>query len=532
MQKLKDNLSGLLLFAIGIGWGHLWTMEILSCPEWWFIGINALLIGTGISLTRFMPESWRQTGPALLFCIVLLLDPSEIRSVILPLTFGLWYGGNLQMIRNWRISRNFCGGLMIGGILAGVFAANDLFAPALTVMMLLYGGLQHSWFCTLEMLLLSAFYMYCFTPAPQQSNSHWIDTGTVISAFGLVPDDENAPDRYPKIVFVGGNTDDHLRCANELNMVCDLLFLPELPGTVPPGSDVVIVCGMSENNRSMASLYRALRRNGVLVIPREYCHLLPQLQWHILPGSEGNFAVTSPGRELTLDPAAMDAQLTRHFRKAPQAAPVEGGLTGMLIDFRDEVITPDQPERKNFFSLLKYALGALCLLAIIRILHTKKQQGNTETFRILLNCTGYTMLVALLIPVTLLNMPSLFTANSLVTPAINSLIIISAVMWIYRRPVKHDRRNRYIGLLSLLGLIGAWFGNWIAALISLVSGGFFFAGLDGDLYSKRDCESEPVRFLGFAAGAFLVSMIQQTQWSIPLLFIAAASMRLWTWFRN
>ena len=22
MQKLKDNLSGLLLFAIGIGWGH------------------------------------------------------------------------------------------------------------------------------------------------------------------------------------------------------------------------------------------------------------------------------------------------------------------------------------------------------------------------------------------------------------------------------------------------------------------------------------------------------------------------------
>ncbi len=531
MQKFKEKLSGLLLFAIGIGWGYVWTIEILSCPEWWFIGINALLIGAGISLTRFMPDRWRQTGPALLFCVVLLLATSELRSVILPVVFGLWYGGNRQMIQDWRISRNFCGGLVIGGFLAGIFAVNELFAPVLTVLMLVYAGLQNSWFTVLEMLLLSAFYLWCFTPAPPRNNDNWIDTGTVISAFGLVPHDENDPERFPKIVFVGGSSDDHLRCSRELDPACDLLFLPELPGAVPPGSDVIIVCGLPDSNSSVSSLSRALRRNGVLVMPRQYCHLLPALQWHILPGSDGNFAVASPDRELHLDPVTMDSQLAAHFLKAPEAAPMQGGLSGMLIDFEDELLTVKRPVSKNFFSFLKYAIGALCLLAIIRFWRTGRNK-NTETFRILLNCAGYTMLAALLIPITLLNMPALLTANSLVTPAINSLIIAGAVMWIFRRPVKHDFRNRYIGFISLVALAGAWLNNWILALVSLFTGGFAFAGLDGDLYDQRDHESEPVRFLGFAAGAFLVSIIQLTPWNITVLFITVALMRLWTWFRN
>jgi hypothetical protein len=259
--------------------------------------------------------------------------------------------------------------------------------------------------------------------------------------------------------------------------------------------------------------------------------LLPALRWHILPGSDGNFAVASPDRDLRLDPLSMDSQLALHFQKAPEAAPMQGGLSGMLIDFEDELLTVKQPENKNFFDFLKYALGALCLLIIIRILQTG-QHKNTETFRILLNCAGYTMLAALLIPVAMLNMPALLTAHTLVTPAINSLIIAGAVMWIFRRPVKHDFRNRYIGLISLIALAGAWLNNWILALVALFTGGFAFAGLDGDLYNQRDCSTEPVRFLGFAAGAFLVSVIQLTPWNIPALFITVALMRLWTWFRN
>lgn len=531
MQKFKEKFSDLLLFAIGTGWGYLWTMEILACPEWWFIGLTALLTGAGISLTRFMPGAWRQVGPALCFCVILLLEPSELRSVLLPLMFGLWYGGNQNIISNWRISRIFCGGLVIGGILTGIFPEKDLFcAPALTVLMLIYGGLHFSWFTVLEMALISTFYLWCFTRDLPQNHRRWIDTGTVMSAFGLIAADEKSPEKLPKIVFVGGNSEDHLRCARELSMVSDLLFLPELPGSVPPGADMIIVCGLPDNVSGVSSLYRSLHHRGILVMPRQYCQQLPQLQWHILPGSDGDFAAASPAGNLNLDPELMDRQINGHFRKVPDRAPVRGALSGILIDFKDQTLEIRPPESKNLFHIVLYGLAAFLTLVLMWL--SRARSHSPETAGILLNCAGYTILCALLIPAALLAMPTLLNANSIITPAINSLIIISAVMWIFRRPVRHDRQTRHAGLISLLALGASWFGYWIAALISLVCGGFAFAGLDGDFCSDRDAESEPVRFLGFAAGAFAVSIIQQTPWSFPALFITAAAMRLWTWLRN
>lgn len=522
---IKKHFCGVILFALGIFWGDLWITELLSCPEWWFFAVNALLTGAGIWVIRFLPEDWRPTTAALLAGAVLLLDPSDLRSILLPLIFGCWYGSCEDLACSWRISRTFCGGLVIGAVFAGIFIIPHLTA-ILAVLILIYAGVLTSWLRSLELTAFAAFYLHCALQIPPAvTPPERIDTGTVIAAFALVPEKSEDPEP-PKIVFVGGNKADHAECERELILAGKMYIMPELPGTVPPESSLIVVAGLPDTgDNGVAALRRALTPGGVLVMPAGFCNQLPGESWHILPGSDGKYAAASPGRKLQLDPEKMDEQLERHFRNVKNNAPLPGALAGMLTGFTGKELSFVQPVRKD---LLRHLFsGAAALIILLAIWIIRAQRPGTENFRIMLNCAGYTMLTALTIPVIFADLPA-FTG-------FNTLVSAFALMWFFRRPVTENNSKRAIwfaGFLSLICLIGVWFNWWIAALLSLFAGGYSFAALDGELCGKRDREVEPIRFLGIAVGAFLAMWLQKTPIPYPVFFLTAAAMRFWSWFRS
>ncbi len=526
MQKFKEIFTGILLFAIGIGWGNRWTTEILSCPEWWFIGELALLTGCGIALIRFLHGSWRMTLPPLLLMLTLPLPNGDLQSVLIPVLFGMWYFSEETLSSQWRVSRTFCGGLLIGGVIAGVFPQLPWIMPAVAVLSLLLAGIRISTLFFWEMVLLSEVVIFIACPfSPPEAPPEKIEPGTVLCAYSLVPEKAEGIRRH-RVIFVGGEERYIFSSANELYPICYLSFIPELPGAVPEKSDLIIVSSLPETgDNGAAALLRALRPGGVLVLPRTLVHILPQLSWHILPGSAGNYAAASPERELDTNPEKMDRQLMAHFRNAPNHAPAGGVLSGLLIDFKSQQLPLIIPEVKKDFlrHLIPVVIaGWILIISAFRNVCQKRM----EKFRIVLNCAGYTMLAALTVPMIFSGLPAV--------PSLRTLVCAVALMWFFRRPYARKKNHIWFaGLLSLIALAAVWSGSWIFAAAALVFGGYTFAVLDGELCWKDEpFTAEPLRFLAVALGAYAAYWMQRKNLPPYMLFSAVALMRFWSWFRS
>ena len=524
MLKLRQKFNSLLLFLLGIAWGSWLVTELLSCPEWWFIGEVILLIGSGICLVRYLPGLWRIMSPGILLLPVLLLPKGDLQSILMLFLFGMWYGSDDELSIQWSISRVFCSGLLIGGVLAGIFTPMPWLIPSLAILTLLITGIRAEgsfW----EMVLLTAIFTCLYFPEPvKPAQELKLEPGTVISAFSLVPDDQNDPKRLPLISFVGGKGKDLHQTATELYPVSDMVFLPELPGTVPQKSDLVVVYRLPDTgDGGSASLVRTLRPGGVLMMPREYCNSLPELTWYTLPGSNERYAAASPGRDLKVDRFAMDRQLEKHFRMSPETAPSPGILSGMLIDFRSsEIKYPAKPGKEFFRHVFPAAAALLCLLLLTVAGIRKKQMENT---RIVVNCAGYTLLAASTIPLIFSGLPTV--------ACLRTLVAILAVMWFFRRPYPRDAKyTRFAGLLSLLALGLFWRGDWYLAVTALFFGGYAFAVLDEELCRKNNFAVAPLRFLGAALGIYAVYLMQKYNLPPYILPVSALLLRFWSWFRN
>ncbi len=540
MRKIKDKIAALLLFAIAIIWGNIWTTEFLSCPEWWFAGVNALLFGVGIYIADMLPGQWRTAISGWLLAIVSLIGLPVLSSALLPFAAGVWYGSNAKLYRSWQISRTFCAGLLIGGIFAGIINIPQILPVLLALLVMLQSGLQGTWLHFCEMVLLACFYLWG-QPAehPELPPPEKFDPGTVITAFAMVqkaPGDSAAP----RVVFVGGNGESLYNTGHVLSPAAEMVFLPELPGTVTPGSDLIVVSRLPEiGTGGAASLARSLAPGGVLVMPLEYCRELPAESWYILPGSEGRYAAMTPGGEVELDPDKLDANFVRRYPQQMENAPLGGALAGMLVDYEAHKLTFSIPAGKSFFRFLYYAMGAGGFLLIIWLLRLKK--GGRDNLRILLNCAGFILLTAFLMPIGLSGLP--------VIPAVTALLLIISLIWIFRRPVRwsssaapaaapgkliphRNFRLVFSGLVSLLALFFSFGSSWIAAVAALISGGYFFAELDAELCSKRDISTEPVRFLGFALGAFAANYMQNTGVPFWGFFLTVVLLRGWSFFRS
>ncbi|MBE6358285.1 MAG: hypothetical protein E7057_03440 [Lentisphaerae bacterium] len=522
MLKLKEKILGLLLFALGIAWGNFLLSEILSCPEWRFIGFGALMIGTGLYLHRFIPVSWQCAAPGLLLALIQFLPPSELRTLLMLPVFGIWYGSNPLLMRQWQISRIFCGGLLFGGTLAGIYTIpENVFI--LILLTLIHGGLNYTAKSAKEMILLAAVLLAIYPFPPSESRDVFmIDTGTVICGFSLVPE-KTGDDEFPKIIFFGGRSEDHLNTFKVLNEAADIHFLPLLPGVVPACSSLIVVSEIPRSgSNGISALIHALDKDGVLIMPVSYCHLAPQYSWHILPGSDGEFAAMSPGRKLDTDPEKMDAQFIRHFKDPMLNAPKAGALTGLLVDFEGREINVPAVQENMIFYHLFYGLAALIILSGIWFFHVRRPEP--ENFRIILNCAGFTLLFALMLPRALSGLPPV----SLVT----SLMISITMIWIFRRPYKRKNTALAAGMMALAALLASFFfGGTIFAAAALLFGGYHFSALDGELCGERDTGTEQIRFLGIAAGAFAAYMMQKYLPGIAF-FITVAAMRCWSWFRN
>lgn len=522
MLKIRDILSGILLMILGILWGHLWVTEFLACPEWWYIGVNALLFGAGFYAAKYLPVSYRLTVPGLLLVLLSALDKSDLHSILMPLIFGIWYSSDESLIRQWRISRIFCGGLMIGGVLAGTWHFDMICQVSLFCACLLYGGLQISFRRMAEYTLLAAMLCSFFSFRTEtQEKSPEFDPGTIISGFSLI----EAQKRDLDIVFLGGNMHSIDHASRIIMPAGRTIAVSNLPGTVPQ-CDMIVVSTLPESgNGGVKALLRSLNPGGILIMPENLCFMLPELEWHTLPGSDGKYAAAAPGRNLELDPDKMDNNLNLLFSAYPDHAPLHGALAGLLVDFKPGKFTYPPPVRKNFLNHLIPAAAALILLALIWLARTKNP--SSENGRIMINCAGYTMMAAL----TINNIFSGIAGH----PALRSLIMAVAIMWIFRRPVDTNLKNNYThfaGMLACAALLAAWNGSWVFSITALVFGGFAFASLDGELCGKRDENTEPVRFLGIAAGAFISGWLLYSGLSPLIIFAAAAALRFWSWFRS
>ena len=512
-----------MLFLLSTAWGNWWTTEILSCPEWWFIGEITLLTGCGICIGRKLNGSWKTFFPALFLLPVLLIPAGNLQSVLVPLFFGLWYGSNETIATQWRLSRIFCGGLLLGGLLAGVIMPMPALAPAIAILSLLIAGLNISASLFCETILISTMIVFLIFPEKKvPKKPEKLDPGTVLCALSLVPERENPPAR-PVISFVGDEEKELFNHARELFAISNMVFLPDMPGTLPRKSDLIVIRSLPETgDNGCAAIIRSLRHNGVILLPVKHCTLFPKLSWHILPGSNEKYAAASPGRILNTDPIAMDNGLTGHFRKAPDQAPLAGVLSGMLLDFKSRKVILSAPEKKDFFSHL-FLISAAAIYLLIEVFFRNRKE-KTEKFRIFLNAAGYTVMAAVTVPVIFAGLPTMAVLRALVTAM--------AVMWFFRRP--YPRNKNFIwfaGLLALVSLGISWTGNWIFAAAALVFGGYTLAVLDGELCSKNTCGT-PLRFLAAAAGAFAIFWMQQQNLPSYILFTAAAIMRGWSWLRN
>ena len=523
MLNIKDKFTGLMLFLLGTAWGNWWTTDILSCPEWWFIGEIALLTGSGVCLIRKLSGVWKIFLPALLLLPAVLMPAGDWQSVLVPFVFGMWYGSNEELSSEWKPSRIFCGGLLLGGVLAGVIMPLPGVAPAIAVPTLLLAGwkLSTSAFC--EMVLLSAVMLFLIYPEPENlSKPAVLEPGTVISAFSLVPARETP--RRPQISFIGGRESELQQHARELYPVSNMLFLPELPGTLPAKSDLIVVCGLPETGDSgAAAMLRALRKDGILLFPAELCRLLPELSWHKLPGSGGKYAAASPGRVLDTDPDKMDKEFEKHFRRAPDLAPAAGILAGMLVDFKSGKLTFPPKHKKDFMRHSCIAAIAFIYLMIAALRRGRK--AEMENFRIFINCAGYTLLAAVTVPVIFAGLPTVASLRSLVTAM--------AVMWFFRRP--YPRSKSFIwfaGLLAVTALGATLMNSWIFAISALVFGGYTFAVLDGELCTRHAGSADPLRFIAAALAACAVYWIQKLDLPYHILFSAAALLRCWSLLRN
>ena len=524
MLNTKGKFNLLLLFLLSTAWGNWWTTEILSCPEWWFIGEISLLTGCGICIARKLNGSWKTFFPALFLLPAILMPAGNLQSMLVPLLFGFWYGSDDTIASQWRLSRIFCGGLLLGGLLAGVIMPMPALAPAIAILTLLIAGLNISTSLFCEMILLSAVVVFIIFPEKKNpERPEQLDPGTVLCALSLVPERENPPAR-PVISFVGGEEKELLNHVRELFAVSHMVFLPDMPGTLPQQSDLIVIRDLPENgDKGRAAIIRSLRHNGVIMIPASDCKSFPELSWHTLPGSNGKYAAASPDRILNIDPALMDDGLTGHFRKLPEQAPLSGILSGMLLDFKSRKLILPAPEKKDFFRHLLLISAAALYLFIESFFRNRKEK--TEKFRIFLNSAGYTVMAAVTVPVIFAGLPTMTVLRALVTSM--------AVMWFFRLP--YPRNKNFIwfaGLLALVSLGISWTGNWIFAAAALVFGGYTFAVLDGELCSKNSSCCTPLRFLAAAAGAFAVFWMQQQNLPSYILFTAAAVMRCWSWLRN
>ena len=550
MLKLKDKLTSLLLFTAGILWGNCWISEFLSCPEWWFIAGNTILCGGGIALANFLPDSWKKTAPALPLMLILLLPPGTARMILLPLFFGIWYGGNDQIFRQWQISRIFCGGMVIGGVIPGIIAFDyhwawnifsqlglkfkffetgekgllffPSFAPVLAVTLLIYSGLQRSWKGFLENLLLTAVVLQMLLPLPAPVPAVIPEPGTVISGFSLIGN----TGKTPKIAVIGIPFDEAKICFQELDPVAYIILLPELPGTLPENCDMIVATDLPlSGDRGKAALKRALKPEGILILPAECVSLIPENIWHTLPGSNGKYAVSSPQKKLTLDPRQMDRQLEWHYRKRKEIAPAPGALTGLLCDFESKQLITGTPE--NNTSLIFPLTTVACILLFLLFIMVKsiRKTGN-ETGRIIINCAGFAMVAAATLPMIAKLLPN--------SGGIRSLLTATAILWVFRRPYKRKKDYTWFaGLLALLSLGACFFADNSFAAAALIFSGYAFASLDGELLnSKRDNFAEAIRFPALALGIFLAGVIQYFAMPEYILPAVACALRFWSWLRN
>lgn len=533
MTEFRKKISKLFLFLLGILWGYLWVLELLSCPEWWFISSNALLVGTGIFAIKKLPDYCRRMVPALLVLLLFCFFPSDLQSILLPFFFGCWYGGESEVFCDWKSSRTFCGGILFGGIFAGIgwllpFWSDwrPFIVPLLIALVLINSVFRESLFDTLGMVFLSIFFIWCSlpqsTPVPEA-----MDTGTVLAALSLVEFREEGQGS-PKISFIGDRNPVYDRIFEELYLdsVCRI-SRSKLPGTVSAGTDLIIVTELPETgDRGIAALRRALRKNAVLVMPSCYWELFPGNKWHILPGSDGEYAATSMDRELDLDPDKMDLQLAGHFRtvKTMAFAPLPGAFAGMLIDFKPQSRVIAKPEVRNFSNHL--ISGALALAALLMIWVVREKRQGSECFRVILNSSGYAMLAGLFLPVVFRELPT--------GDHFRAICVVSALVWIFRRPVPDSKKRFWLSGVCAAGMLAAsyFFRNIYFMMSALIAGGYFFAVLDGELCVSRDNETEALRFLGFAAGAFVSGVIIAAGIPWYLFFLTVMVLRGWSWLRN
>ena len=114
-----------------------------------------------------------------------------------------------------------------------------------------------------------------------------------------------------------------------------------------------------------------------------------------------------------------------------------------------------------------------------------------------------------------------------------AILMSVALIWIFRRPVPESKKRfLFSGIVGLMSLAMAYFQNTWLLLLALFSGGYLFAVLDGELCRDRDNGIESLRFLGFAAGAFIFGIL--SIFGVPWygFFATVLILRLWSYLRN
>ena len=293
---------------------------------------------------------------------------------------------------------------------------------------------------------------------------------------------------------------------------------------IPQKYDIIVVEDVSAAIMSVPqNLTRALKRGGVLAVPQHLSRKFPELKWHTLPGSsEAVFVAAIPDstKALVVNGDVIEKNLLKMLEKsdAPENILLPGALSGVLIDFKSEILVPDKivtlPNSRYWY------WGVFALLILVELL-----LGNSKIRD--LYCSGVgAMIFALICGV-------LFGGNEISTVIDGDwlLVILAVGAFFIELPFKLNVL-RVFSLLSMLMLwVWWWCPNFYSAVLAMFFAAASFSGSKHYFANKQiKCEIREAFIAACFAGGFMLcgyihDMILST-------LAAICAVKVWMQFRS
>ena len=527
-RRILKTVSLIAPLVSGIIWGGFWVRAIGSIEDI-YSGVLGILLAfaVGRAFSRLPGSAVGRLG----FWYVASCSYLE-NHWLLPVAFYFGLSETLLRRRNWA-GRFVCG--LVSGILLGWrfdFSAISLLLSG--VSLLFYANREHrkkfvagkfrliaSWIfncAAVVAALIMVFYPERVYSIQKKQNESALTPATWITSIGL------SGKSAPEILLVSRKTPCVESAFEQLLASRIHVLLPGISGNKK--YDVVIIEHLPALMRMPERILNLLAPGGVLVMPVEWCSLLPNLHWQTLPGDGGIFCAAIPDKTAPLEISGevVEKNLMKIISEIKEysTSPIPlGAISGAMVDFKstEPVLEPGTAIVQDGSSRILWG-GVILLILLESFWHSRK---IGEFIPPVIAAALFALSVALLI------------GNNEISGTLHGETVLFGIavlpLWI-RIPFK-ERILRGISILASAAL-GVWifYPGFFTALPALVLAALNFSGCRSRFQSDKALLSDWQDFcvLLMLAGAFWFG--GTIKYDAVSVILAICSLKLWLQLRS